>query len=270
MAAPGNWMAQVYMRDTDEYGTPTSLFYKPGEVYPFTLTIPEEIISTIGQMRDSEGNVIGTMVKKGVPSGSMTFYDMTAQNTAAALGGEVKKNETTLVTLTDEDYTAPAEFGYFAPLGHRYITPGLVITNAAGTVTYKDYNDPDVNPAEADYVIDNDTGLIQILDTGAITKGQALKLTGTVAARTQARVDMTTPLNKLKNIVGTATNRYTNRVSVFELYTVRVVRGGEVNFSSPSTDTPESFQFNLVPQKPLNGKSFGTWDGLPITWGFSI
>jgi len=268
MAAPSNFKAQIYIADVDATGILTSGHRDIGEAYPFMISFPQEITSVLGQMVDSEGKVIGAFPKFGVPSGSITFRDTTAHNVAQALGSVVVTETKSLVTLAAEEFTAPAVFGYWISiLGHERITPGAVITNVAGDVTYKNFDD---DPPNADYKIDYNVGLIMILSTGTITKGQTLKITGTVPARTEAVIDMRTAANPLRNIKATVINRATLEVALLELYCVRIVPSSDVGFSSESTDTPESFAFNLIPQLPRGGNSYGKFKGLPIPHGFSL
>ena len=267
MAAVGNWKAKMWISDVDAYGTMTSGYRDPGEVYPFKVSFPEELTPIIGQMADTEGKIIGSFPKSGTPSGSMTFYDMTAENVAAALGATFSVESRTLVTLTAEEFTASAKFGEWTEIGHEQIARNAVIKNEDGTVTYKSWDD---DPVDADYRIDLTAGLLMPLAGGQITEGQTLTITGSVPALTQTVVDMKRGSNPLRRIKATVTNRATEETGLLVLYCVKIVPASEVQFSSESTDSPEKNDFNLLPMLPRGGNSYGTWKGLPLSQGFAL
>jgi hypothetical protein len=84
----------------------------------------------------------------------------------------------TAAALAPLSVNAPATFGDWIPLSGRHVK-NVVVKNSGGSTTYV---------AGTDYVLDAKPGFLRIVEGGAITAGQALKISYDLPALTGSRV----------------------------------------------------------------------------------
>ncbi len=263
MASPGNFSAMLYFCEVNAAGQKLSGYRHPGEAYPFNFSFPKELRSIMGLSTEMDNLVIGTVEKSGEPSGSASYHDISAENVAEALNATMTTETKTEQVITSTEFTF-GKFGDFEELGFEQLAADPVIKNQAGDVTYNNF---DNDPAIGDYKIDLVSGLIMPLSSGNIVEDSTGTITGSVPAVTQSVVDMKKVASKFYRIKGSIRNRVTKVETPIKLYCVRMVSAATVGASSESSDTDEQLDFNLIPQIPVGGNSYGIWKGLPMRAG---
>jgi hypothetical protein len=273
-AIPAIYEADIYFAWCDVYGSrtfggKTYGFRDRGEVSPFEFGAEQEITALIGNMLSTRDQVIGSVKSKKPPEGSCVFQNSDAETVADVIGAKVTIETRAAETLTAFSFTASDMFGEYTPIGKQQITPGAVIKNAAGTTTYINWAD---DPTNADYKIDYVSGLFMPVSSGDITEGQSLTITGELAEKTQTVLDMKESGDTgLRRVMATVRNIVSGEEGPMELYCVRVVPAAKFGISSKAgTNEQHSYAYNLMPQRPRGGNSYGTFRGLPIGYGFAL
>lgn len=115
---------------------------------------------------------------------------------AYALNGVTAAYSQTGGSITDEVITAPTQFGDWAVLANRHVS-AVVVKDATGVTTYV---------AGTDYVVDAVPGFIRIVEGGAITSAESLKVSYTAAAITGKSVQGAKVASNLLRIEGQLTS----------------------------------------------------------------
>lgn len=137
-----------------------------------------EIIRSTTKELERYGNVTGSAAVPGPSDVSLVLKNLSAPNLAMAVGGDVVALSQGSGTFTEQPLTA--HVGNYVEIGFRNITAASdVLTNEAGDTTYV---------RNTDYELNHRLGWLRVLPGGAITQGQALKLSGAYAAATGQRV----------------------------------------------------------------------------------
>lgn len=126
------------------------------------------------------GQLLNSVIVPGVPTLAIKLDDADAEVLALPLRGSVVSVTETSGTVTGE--TATAYKGRSIKLARSNVS-SLVVTGSGGTPTY-------VNGT--DYTADLTSGVVMILETGAITDGLSIKFNYSYAARTGKKVTAST------------------------------------------------------------------------------
>lgn len=153
---------------------------------------------------------------------SLTLDDMTWENMALALGGDVSTVSRTAQTAIEETFEA-VKVGYHYPLGVTSAAP-LGLFGAVASVVVED----DATPTPAtlvegtDYIVNYKRGVIHILPGGAISDGDDISVTYNVVAEESVRIESTPSVGEQVKIVFEACNESgENRDAVIPLTSLK-------------------------------------------------
>lgn len=163
----------VYFDRLDEAGLSTGIVFL-FDAKQFAITHPSEDVDRILRGRDNYGQ-LGDSVKIQQPATiEITGDEISPAVLAVALLGEVSTPSQVMGTVTEAVFTPKHDV--WVPLPHQYINAaGFVLTNTAGTTTYVE---------NTDYNVNRRLGWVMALSTGAIANNVAGEVSYGYAAAT--------------------------------------------------------------------------------------
>lgn len=199
-------------------------------------------------------------------SGGFTLRDSTWENMAMAIGGDLSTVTHTAATVATESI-ASVQIGYHYPLGVTANKPlgvnakieDFVLEKGAATLVAGTMTQNGVVPADADYVIDTDRGVVQILGGGTVADSDTLDASYKTVAGTTVQLKSGQNVGGIKKIRFKACNTSgENRDAV--LPKVSIMPSSELAFKGEEVQTLE---FTLEILEPDNGLAAIIIDGRP-------
>ena len=175
---------EIFIDELDSSGNPTGERYL-GDTTSATLNVQEEV-ATIFSGDGPKPQMLAEAVTSRSHQMTVVMHDMSIDNLALLIGGEVDTQSDTATAVVDEVIES-AKQGRWYQLGTSKANPagigaiattGLVVTNDGGTTTYV---------LDTDYQADPDHGRIYIMDSGSIDDSK-LKVDYTPVAASYERV----------------------------------------------------------------------------------
>lgn len=149
-----------------------------GECTSCELKADSEMKEMLGRGRDTDGQTIASVVRAKPTAAKFVFKKVDAELFAMALAGTSATLSQANATITDQAVTAIS--GRYVNLGKINLSDtGFEVTNDGDTVTYVE---------GTDYVVNRRLGMLMAVSGGAITNGQALKVSYTHQLTTGARI----------------------------------------------------------------------------------
>lgn len=253
MASIKTFVGCIFIAPVDEYGVLTGNWESPGEAYPLTLNLAQEIVKKRGRTCLTNGAIIGTKTKPADSGGSLTLHEFTASNLAKALKGLVTTNAVSETTLSAEPVTV-GSYGEYVEIGYEDLS-SVVVQDATDTTTYVE---------GTDYRINTVLGLISPIDGGSISESDVLHISCTAGANTDKRVTIGAGSFGKYAIKGHLIDEYTNDVVKLYIRKALITSSADVNFVSDESAEEEVIEFALAPEIPTGQTDYGTIDGLPL------
>jgi len=207
----------VYIDVLTDAGVPTGLQLK-GNCTKLAIKPASETKEQIGRGRTNYGQVIATAIMPKPASLEMTLDQVDAELFAMALSGSSSALNQTAGTVTDQQVTALK--GKWVELG-KFNISNVVVTDSTGATTYARGTDYNVNPR---------LGLLEILDSGAITNNQSLKVDYSYAATTGLSIAGMTRASLYATIKLDGKNYVDGRNFVLSVWRAKVSPNKEVDF----------------------------------------
>lgn len=167
----------VYLDILTDAGVSTGLELK-GECTTLEIKTDAERKDLIGRGRDTDGQVIASIVRPKPTTIKFNFKKVDADLFAMAMAGTTASLNQSSGTATDQAVTV--KLGKGVELGKINISAtGFTVTNEAETTTYV---------LDTDYTVNYRLGILTALSTGAITDAQSLKVSYSYLATTGSTV----------------------------------------------------------------------------------
>ena len=220
--------------DLYNQGQLTGLKFWEG-VAKFAMKPNSELKEQISKGRNKYGQIVASVPIIKPTDFNLSIQSVTPSMLASALQGTVATLSQSAGT-TATDFDAVAKKGCFIDLGKRNLTNAVVVKNTAGTTTYVNGTDYKVNFA---------MGFVEILATGAITEGQALKISYGWSATTGNLIQGgTKPLIRAKFVLD-GVNLNTGKNEVITVWEAAMTSDSEIDFMADDFISP-SFTGRMV------------------------
>jgi hypothetical protein len=243
----------IFMADVADDGALTSKWESPGEAYPLSLKLSEEVVKVMGRTCVTKGKVIGTKSKPADISGSLTLHEYKVKNVARALQAMVSARSVSSSTLTSEAVVL-GKFGEFSDIGTEDLS-SVVVKDATDTTTYVE---------NTDYLLDSVLGLISPVSGGAIAEDATVHVSGDGAANSDNRLTIGAGTSQKVAIKGHLLDEFSGDTMKIYLRKVLLTSSNETNLASEDGTEHEQLEFELVPEIPTGQTDYGTLDGLSI------
>ncbi len=253
MAHMATYLGCIYLAEVSEDGTLESNWESPGEAYPLSLQLSDEVVSIKSRRCDTGGMNIGSKKQPAGGTGSLTLHEYTANSVAKGLKAMVTKREVSASTLTDQAVTV-GKFGEFVEIGAEDLS-SVVVTDSTGSTTYEEGVDYDLNPV---------LGLIAAKKGGGITEDGSVLVDAESGAFSGARLTIGAKASGKYALKGNLVNEFSGESVKIYLRKVTLTTNNEVNFISEEGTEHEQIEFTLTPEIPTGQKDYGTIDGLPL------
>ena len=251
--SPYSGIGCVFGAPVDADGNTTGALRKLGNVYPLSVQVQTEQKKQISRMCDTAGQTLATKVQLADTIGSMILRQWDAKALAWALSGEEVELSETGGAVVDENVTAlPA--GDYAQL----------VNNNVSDVVVKDVTDATTYVVGTDYLLNENLGLITIVESGDITAADVLHVSYTNTARSGYQVSIGSKTLIRIKLVGDLENEYTGEKMTIELYSVVLASSAEINFISDPDSDYEELPFTLSLETPAGKSSPGVIDGISL------
>lgn len=186
------------------------------------ITANSELKEAISKDKDEYGQVIASAAINKPADLSVVIREITGRALAMSLQGSVSEMSQGSGSVASQDATA--KIGKFIELGKRNIaSAGFLVKDSTEVTTYT---------LNTDYRVNYAAGFVEILAGGAITEGQALKITYDHGAVDAAKVlGATVPQVKGKLVLD-GRNLMTGRPTFITIWDATLTAEGEVDFMS--------------------------------------
>ena len=243
----------IYLAEVDDDGTLAGKWISPGEAYPLSIKITDEIVKMRSRRCDTVGDIIATKSKPSDAGGSLSLHEYTVQNVAKALKGLIATRAVSTSTLTAEPVVL-GEFGEYADIGTEDLS-SVVVKDATDTTTYT---------INVDYKLNAVMGLLSPMSGGAIAASATVHVTAAGAANTDERMTIGAGSSKKYAIKGNLIDDMNGDTVKVYLRKVLITSANEINFISDESTEHEQLDFELAPEVPTGQTDYGYIDGLPI------
>lgn len=226
-----------------------------GTVTAFTISITSEKYEYYTSNCGPKKKVLDVETQRNM-SGGFTLDDSTWENLALGLGGELSKITHAALTVATEAID-DVQTGYYytlgvsaaKPLGHATKIEDFTLKKGAVDLIQGFETQNGIVPENADYVIDLDRGVVQVLGTGTVVDGEEVTAGYKVVAGSSVRMEAG------KNIGGVKKLRFKSCNSAGENRDATIPRASvspaaEISFKG---DEVQTLAFTYEVLEPTNG-----------------
>jgi len=241
------------MRPVNAAGVKTGEYKPVGDAYPLSCQVATEQIKVKSRRVETAGQIIASKTEITDTTGSLVLREWNAANLAFALSGTATDQAAAGASITDEVVTAlPA--GEYAPLLYRDVS-AVAVKHTSGTPVYEE---------DTDYTLDEKLGMLTIIDGGAITATDELKVDYDYAAKTGYQVTMGDKVQIRVQILAHLYSEFADEHYVLELDSVVMAADQEINFISEAGTEGEQLQFGMTLETLTGQTSPGRVNGIDM------
>jgi len=248
-----NFSGTIYAAPVDSMGVLTGPLRRTGNLYPLKINVSTKNKKQTSKEHDRSGQTISSLSAIEEVVGECVLRQMTARSFAWAVAG----SESLMVgdggDVVDEEITALGAGDYMS-LAHKKAS-AVVIKNAAGDTTYIE---------GVDYILNGALGIFTIVDSGEITKDDALKVSYSYAAASGYQIKIATNPTIRLYLRGSLVDDFTGAQIELELYMVTITSPDGINLISEPDTEYEELSLDLSIETPPGKTCPGTIDGVAL------